>query len=267
MNRNRIRICGRNTITAPTPANTPSTISERRMPLGQRIADHLAERQSSPPPCASAGMADQANTAWNIDEQDRGEDQRAGHRVEQNRVEPVRKPPDRGFADDRAAWRCRARGAGGSSGSWLGPSPARILRGAISSSLRLAMISAEAALADRDGLDHRHAELLLELARVEFQPVALGEVDHVEGDDRRQAEVDQLQREAEVIVEVGGVEHDQQRLGQPLALLLAEQHVARHRLVGAGRIEPVGAGQVDQLDRRPSGSVTRPTCRSTVTPG
>ena len=84
---------------------------------------------------------------------------------------------------------------------------------------------------------------------IELEPVALGEVDHVERDDRRQAELDQLQREAQVIVEVGRVEDDHQRIGLALALLLAEQHVARHRLVGARRLEAVGAGQVDQLDR------------------
>ena len=55
-------------------------------------------------------------------------------------------------------------------------------------------------------------------ARIELEPVALGEVDHVERDDRRQPERDQLQREAQMIVEVGGVEHDHQRIGLALAL-------------------------------------------------
>ena len=50
-----------------------------------------------------------------------------------------------------------------------------------------------AAAADGDGLDDRHAELALERLRVELEPVALGEIDHVEHDDRRQAELDQLQ--------------------------------------------------------------------------
>ena len=85
--------------------------------------------------------------------------------------------------------------------------------------------------------------------RVELEPVALGEVDHVERDDGRQAELDQLQREAEVVVEVGRVEDDHQRVGLALALLPAEQDVAGDRFVGARRIEAVGAGQVDHLDR------------------
>ena len=65
----------------------------------------------------------------------------------------------------------------------------------------------------------------------------------------RQAELDQLQREAEVVVEVGRVEDDHQRVGLALARLLAEQNVASDRLVGARRIEAVGAGEIDQLDR------------------
>ena len=111
----------------------------------------------------------------------------------------------------------------------------------------------DAALAHRDGLDHRDAKLGLELCHVELEPVALGKVDHVERDHHRQAEVDQLQREAQVIVEVGGVDHDQQRIGQPLAVLLAEQDVAGDGFVGAGRVEAVGAGKVDQFGDRAAG--------------
>ena len=98
---------------------------------------------------------------------------------------------------------------------------------------------------------------LLERLRVELEPVALGEIDHVERDDRRQAELDQLQREAEMIVEVGGVEDDHQSVGLTLALLAAEQDVAGHRFVGARRVEAVGAGQVDQLDRAAVGERDR----------
>ncbi len=47
-----------------------------------------------------------------------------------------------------------------------------------------------------------------------------------------QPQRDQLEREAEVIVEVRGVDHHDDRIGQPLALLPADQHIARHLLVG-----------------------------------
>ncbi len=114
----------------------------------------------------------------------------------------------------------------------------------------------DAALPHRDGLDHRNAKLGLEPLGIELKPVALGEIDHVESDDRRQAKLDQLEREAEVVVEVRRVDDDDQRVGLPLALLLAEEHVARDRFVGARGIEAVGAGQVDQLDRTAVGQAS-----------
>ena len=45
----------------------------------------------------------------------------------------------------------------------------------------------DAALPHRDGLDDRNAKLGLEPLGIELEPVALGEVDHVQSDDRRQA--------------------------------------------------------------------------------
>ena len=96
-----------------------------------------------------------------------------------------------------------------------------------------------AAAADGYGLDHRHSKLALERARIEFQSIALGKIDHVERDDRRQSKLDQLKRETQVIVEVRGVEDDDQCIGLALALLFAEQHVPGHRLVRACRIETV----------------------------
>jgi hypothetical protein len=52
-----------------------------------------------------------------------------------------------------------------------------------------------------------------------------------------------------VIVEVRSVDDDDQSVGSPLTLLLAEKDVAGDGLVGARRIEAVGPGEIDQLDR------------------
>ena len=60
----------------------------------------------------------------------------------------------------------------------------------------------DSAAANGDGLNYRHSELALQHLRIELKPVALREIDHVQGDERRMAELDQLQREPEVIVEV-----------------------------------------------------------------
>gem|GEM_PF-5562707 len=107
----------------------------------------------------------------------------------------------------------------------------------------------QAALAHCDGGDHRHAQFLRQHIGVQLQPVAGGQVDHVERDHGGQAQRDQLQREAQMIVEVRRVDHNHQRVGQLFAGLLAQHEVAGHLLVGAGRRQAVGAGQVDQFDR------------------
>ena len=107
----------------------------------------------------------------------------------------------------------------------------------------------EAALAHGDGLDHRHAEFGRQPLAIDGEAVAPGEIDHVERDHGGMAEADHLQGEAQMVVEIGRVEHEQHRVGQPFALLPAEDDVARDLLVRARRVEAVGAGQVDQLDR------------------
>src|SRR3546814_610937 len=65
MKKNRIRICGRNTTTAPTPAITPSAISDRSTPSGM-VARTALPRFAKPASIASAGTTAQVNTAWNI---------------------------------------------------------------------------------------------------------------------------------------------------------------------------------------------------------
>src|SRR3546814_12399946 len=52
-----------------------------------------------------------------------------------------------------------------------------------------------------------------------------------------------------MIDEVGGIDDDDDRVGQPLAGLRAGDDVARHALVGRRRLEAVCAWQVEQFDR------------------
>jgi hypothetical protein len=112
--------------------------------------------------------------------------------------------------------------------------------------------------ADRHRLDHRHAELLLEPLRIEDEAVAAGKIHHVERDHGGQAERDQLQREAQMIVEVACVEDDEQSVRKPLALLAADDDVASHFLVGTRWVEAIGAGKIDQLDRTAVGEREAP---------
>ena len=63
----------------------------------------------------------------------------------------------------------------------------------------------------------------------------------------RLAERDHFQRKAQMIVEIGGIEHQNDGVGAAFALLQSHDDAARHFLVGAGRIEAVAARQVDQF--------------------
>ena len=180
------------------------------------------------------------------DEQYRGEDDNPADRMEQDAVEAVGNAAGRGFADDRAqgdvagaALERKAVVAGAGAG-------ADYARGE-QDRVELGEQLRNAAFAHRDGLDHGNAELGREFRRVEHEPVACRQIDHVERDHDRQAEVDQLQREAQMIVEIGRVDHHQQNIGQAFPRLLAEQDVAGDGFVGAGRVEPVGAGKIDQF--------------------
>ena len=65
MNRNRMRICGRNTTTAPTPPITPSTISERRNPSGSAAVTPWLSALI-PASIQPTGVSLHANTAWNM---------------------------------------------------------------------------------------------------------------------------------------------------------------------------------------------------------
>ena len=92
------------------------------------------------------------------------------------------------------------------------------------------------------GRDHhdRAAELLGELVRVDLVAVLLDQVGHVEGDDHGQAGLDNLKRQVQVTLEVGGVDHLDDNIG-----LAAHKVIARALLLGA-----VGGKRVDAREVR-----------------
>ena len=65
MKKNRIRICGRNTTTDPTPAMIPCVRKSRKIDCGISLETN-ADRAVKPASIASANGVAQANTAWNI---------------------------------------------------------------------------------------------------------------------------------------------------------------------------------------------------------
>ena len=161
MKKNRIRICGRKVTTAPTPAIAPSTTIDRSSPAGKRrrrLPTATRPRLRS----IDTGVWLQANTAWNITNMIAARMIGPSDRVEQHRVEPVGPAADRRLADHRG-------------GRDFARSPLKVDEVALHLLMHAAdrrgqhvvergLKLGDAAAADRDGLDHRHAELVLEAA-------------------------------------------------------------------------------------------------------
>ena len=94
-------------------------------------------------------------------------------------------------------------------------------------------------LKSRDHHD-RATELLGELVRVDLIAVLLDQVGHVEGDDYGQAGLDNLKRQVQVALEVGGIDDLDDNIG-----LAAHEVIARALLLGA-----VGGKRVDAREVR-----------------
>ena len=96
------------------------------------------------------------------------------------------------------------------------------------------------ALVLKSGDHHdRAAELLGEFVRVDLVAVLLDQVGHVEGNDHGQAGLDNLKRQVQVTLEVGGIDNLDDHIG-----LAAHEVVARALLLGAVGGKRVDAGEV-----------------------
>ena len=119
------------------------------------------------------------------------------------------------------------------------------------------------------GLDghHRHAELLRQPVDVDRDALPLGDVDHVQRDDDRHAQLQDLRRQVEIALQVGRIDDGDDDVGPRLAGVVAEDDVDGDHLVGAARGQAVGAGQVDELEATGRRWRNLPFFVSTVTPG
>ena len=97
-------------------------------------------------------------------------------------------------------------------------------------------------LKSRDHHD-RATELLGQLVRVDLIAVLLDQVGHVEGNDHGQAGLDNLKRQVQVALQVGGVDHLDDDIG-----LAAHEVIARALLLGAVGGKRVDAGEVRNRD-------------------
>ena len=96
------------------------------------------------------------------------------------------------------------------------------------------------ALVLKSGDHHdRATELLGELGCVDLVAILLDQIGHVEGNDHRQAGLDDLKRQVQVALQVGGIDHLNDDIG-----LAAHEVVARALLLGAVGRKRVDAGEV-----------------------
>ena len=97
------------------------------------------------------------------------------------------------------------------------------------------------ALVLKSGDHHnRAAELLGKLVGVDLVAILLDQIGHVEGNDHRQAGLDDLKRQVQIALQVGGIDHLNDNIG-----LAAHEVIARALLLGA-----VGGKRVDAREVR-----------------
>lgn len=96
-------------------------------------------------------------------------------------------------------------------------------------------------------LHHRHAQGGFQLGAVDADAAPLGRIHHVQRQHHRQAQALQLQNEAQVQAQVGGVDHADQHVRARLATERAKADIACDGFVGAGGDQAVGAGQIKDL--------------------
>ena len=97
--------------------------------------------------------------------------------------------------------------------------------------------------------NHRNTQRLGQGLGVDLVPLIAGDVDHVENQQRRVSQFDDLGREVEVALEVGGIgdDHDQIRRGHVGHAL--EQDVAGDLLVGGLRTQGISSREIQNGDR------------------
>ena len=180
-------------------------------------------------------------------EQSRKQDQRPEPGMQEHLIEPRMQAMFAGFREDGAAGNrlCGQPPFGHVFAGRARAGPARFGFGN-----RLRQLG-EAFAPHRDRRDHRHAQLACQRSGIDGQPIALRQIKHIERHDRRLAKLDHFEREDQMLLKVGGIEHHHQHIGRSFAGKQAENDLAGHLFIGAGRGEAIGAGQIGQFNRFP----------------
>ena len=92
--------------------------------------------------------------------------------------------------------------------------------------------------------DDGDAELGGEALCVHGRPLSLGDIDHVQGDDRGQSEFEDLGDEVEIPLQMRGIHHAEDTARARRVLPEIHEDIARDALVGGVCTEAVAARQV-----------------------
>jgi hypothetical protein len=104
------------------------------------------------------------------------------------------------------------------------------------------------AAAHGDRGDDRNTQPGFKRGGIKYQPVALGQVHHVERDHGGPAQGYDFLRENQMLFEVGGIQHHNQHFGRRFARELAEDDLSGHLLIRAGGMQAIGTGQVGEFN-------------------
>ncbi len=106
----------------------------------------------------------------------------------------------------------------------------------------------EAALASGGDGDEGDAEVFAQSSGVDAEALGFGAIDFVQSGNDGVAEVDDLKKEVEVALEIGGIENAEDEVGFGLAILAAEEDLPGDFFVGGICLGRVGAGEIDEFE-------------------
>ena len=244
MKKNRMRICGRKTITAPTPPSTPSTSMERSAPAGMAPDSATCAPETSPASHA-IGASAPANTAWNMKNSSAASSSgpatgcsvMPSRRCDQRRCAPCASVT--ALAIVRASRCNRVISLSGDSRDRR--------RFAAQQRRQPGAELGQPAPPHRHRRDDRQAEDGRQPFGIDAGAVTFGQIDHVERHQHRQAEPAQFENEAQMVAQIGGIDDRDDRIEALFTRQHAQHGIAGDGFVGRSRRQAVGAGQVDQF--------------------
>ena len=164
--------------------------------------------------------------------------------MQQYGVEPARPLAASGFAHDHGTRNvaCLLILRAERYRNWLNRRPRRF-----ECAFKLRHQRREATATYRHRFNNGYTQCAGELFCIQLQAITLGKIDHVQRDHRRQALRNQLERKAQMVIEIAGIQHNDKRVRTAMALQISQHHIAGNGFIKAIGIEAIRTRQVDHL--------------------